>query len=791
VGGLTATYVSGYSYTVSAAEDASIRKGSSWSDSQLMLSVGSGLLKNITDTVTTIKQPNAKGRSVTLLAGTDIGSYNDPLTIDLSAGLDKLTQAQKAALAAAERGDAMLSGNTITIVQPRPVNVEVGLGALNVAAPTGYALIGSEQDLRIDKVTAADDIRIKTAGSLINAASVLGTVNVVGENVILEAANGGIGSIPDVDGAVNIPLRLNASGDLIARAANDIWIEAEGDLKVDTIYTRNDLQLEAQGSILDAHVGESPIKPDNNLRARNITLRATSGSIGTSTNSLDAGVNADGEITATAATTGEGVYLNGPSGEYFNIGSVTSGDAVSLNSATGMKIDGDVTGPGPISLVAGGGMTMTTNADVHATTQGVFLRAGSLTMDDDGTEAARMRVDVGTIDIKTVGDALITGIETGNGTENAIRVVSTAGRILDNGDTRLDIIADTRPAAKLIIAAALGIGDDQLDVRLLNLEATSGGVVDINVQNGVNVVGITAADRVWLTAGGDVTGASVTSTGAGASSLGQYIQIESSGGSVNLASVSGQADVRVSGQNSVTLASVSSALGDVLANSTGGNTNIGSGSAGGDFTALGFGGVDIGILNAGKTVHLAGPQISAFINGGVDPVRGSITGYGGGIANNVDLTLSGPGGFAFDMLKAVDADINVPVGPFSVDSFLIADRASITNLQTEVLVDQHNKALQPSDIQLYSGGEPFAISLDNNSLTTDSFVIHRSPLHEVITPNGTNTSVDEQGNDTLALVGKQSFTQEEGEGELVDLISYSGMPVSTNCSPDKDPECVR
>lgn len=148
VGGLTTGYVAGYTYTVSTAEDTQIRSGSKWTDAQLQL-VGAGLLKNITDTVTTIKAPNAKGRNVTLIAGENIGSYNPLVTIDLS-DLDALDTAAKAALAAAERGRQYFRRQPLCNhrSKPRPVNVAVGTGALNASTGTGYVLIGSEQDIR-------------------------------------------------------------------------------------------------------------------------------------------------------------------------------------------------------------------------------------------------------------------------------------------------------------------------------------------------------------------------------------------------------------------------------------------------------------------------------------------------------------------------------------------------------------------------------------------------------------------------------------------------------------------
>ena len=780
VGGLTDSFVSGYRYVASATESEQIKRGATWSDTQLVLSVGAGLLKNITDTVTTIKQPNAKGRNVTLLAGSGIGSYDAPETIDLTAGLDALTTAQKAALAAAERGDASLDDpdnpTRIFIKRPRPVNVEVGTGVLNASAASGHALIGTEQDLRIERVAAADDVRIKGAGSLINGASLAGAVNVSGNRVILEAANGGIGSLPDADGNVDKPLRVDAADDLIARAAHDVWIESPADMKLDTVYSRKDVRLTAQGSIGDAQAGEASIAPEINVRARTIDLTAVTGSIGAPTNSLDVGVNRDGFVSASAATSGQGVYLNGPAGEHFNIASVVSGDSLSLSSATDMKIDGLVSGPGAFTLSAGGKMLLTPKANVHATTLGVFLRAGSLEMQDaqrmpeegetldpkyvPGIDAAQIRVEAGTVDIETVGDAMITGIETGNPTASAIRVVSTAGHILDNGDTRLDIIADTPPAAQLTISAPLGVGANPLDVRLLNLQATStGGVVDLAVKNSVNIVAVTAGDRVLLTAGGDITGNSVTSTGAASgtdpSNPATGVSITSTGGSVALASVCSATDVGIAGQD----------------------------------------GVSIGTVNVGTQLTLAGPLVSAVVNGGPGSVGGSVTGYAGGIADHVNLTLSGPGGFAFDSFRTSTASVLLPLGPLTIDSALILDRATFENPLTMLLVDQHNRSLQSADVQLYSAGAPFSLGLSGNHVSTDAFVIHRSPQHEVITPSGSNTSVVESGEDALARAAgaKNEEEREQADDSDVPLITYAGIPVSLEeeCGPGQNRDCEK
>ncbi len=1074
VGDLTAAFDSGFAYDASVAtgtgEETQIRTGATWTDAQLALSVGAGLLKNITDTVTSVKEPNVKGNNITLVAGTSIGSMNPNVDITLPTGatpaeiaafLAALTADQKAALAAAERGDATVTGNVISIIRPRAVNVETGTGALTASAAAGDAFIGSEKDLRINQVTASDNVRIKVAGALINAATVAGTNNVVGDNIILEAANGGIG-------AAGSALRINptASSSLIARAAGDIWIETPADLTVDTIFSRNNVSLDAVGSILDMP-GDSVVTPAVNIRSNNVTLVSRTGSIGEEDNALDVGVNPDGHVVATADTVGQGIYLNGPSGEHFNVGASTSGGATVLSAAESMKVDGTVTGLGSISLVSGGQTTLTTQGDVTSTAASIQIRAGSLTMEDNGVAAARVRSGTGSIDVETVGDAVITGIESGNGTASAVRVVSTGGRVLDGGDTRLDVIADTAPAAKFTVAGLLGVGSDgnPLDVRVRDLNASSvQGSVALAAVGGVNIEAVSAGDAVQITADGDITGQSVTSTGAGTQGPDKSVSVASTGGRVTLDSVTGTGLVNVDGQTGVDVNSVESTGGSVVLNSNAGNVvvdttkaqqdvtmtaaagtvtagtttatdgnvnlsalgdieatttvaggtaqvtsaagqvrlgsltargdvsvdgqagvqtgtvestagsvvlntdggdidagvtkawkdvtmraasgaitadttvattgnvtfiargdiNTGSTTAGGtvvfdseegdvrtdevstggaftietagnietgtvtagrdvslistrgtvtadntrsvrgsvtmegqqgvtanrvvaaqdvtlasargavdagsllarrgsitlsarrnidvgtgtatngSFVAGSTGGsVNVGTasadvvslsaprsvsartLNVGSRLNLAGQNIAANVNStGAGDVGGSVTGFGGGMASNVELALNSPFAFRFQELSTSTGNVNVLAGDLFVDAMRVGNRLTISNPRTTLLIDQNDRSIQPFDVQLYSAGSPFAFGLTGNRVLTGAFVISRGPGHEVISPNGNNLSAAELGDRELSVLGTlpsptDGFSNGQPDAEaLAGLVTFVGTPVN-------------
>jgi len=784
------TYVADFTYVASAAERQPYVDTGSWTTSQLALSINPGLLKDITDTNPVIKAPNVAGRKVTLVAGEGLGTTlpsSDPAAVFIPYDTDgNISDAAKIALATAEyndfRMDVTKNGKLgLQIEQRLPLNFSAATG-LNATIRQGgnsanaLTLHQSNTDLGnaylaslgngvIDNITLDGELRLKVKGPI--SAVDPNAVAIEAGDAILEAAGASIGG----DTAATLPLRVNlrqgsaaatdSYGSVTARAAGAVNVADTDDVKVGGIFSRDRIKLASEtGSILDAH-------PNTGLDilGGSVQLLALQGSIGdiNADQPLSVGTNIgtllSGNIEAAA---GDSVYLHGPAGgpvsSNFVIGpvvaghnAITAGDVIRITADNALTIDGIVDAAGPIDILAGGLTTLTPNADVHATTQKVTVKVGTLLMEDANRmqsvattpediayanryaagDAARIRVDTGEVEIEAngtpgagtatmrvpgVGDALITGIETGNATTSAISVVSRFGRILDNGDTRLDIIADTPPAAQLTISAPLGIGADPLDVRLLNLQATStGGVVDLAVQDSVNIVAVTAGDRVQITAGGDITGNSVTSTGAASgtdpSNPATGVILSSSTGSVDLASVSSAQGVSLSAPVAVS----------------------------------------VDQITVGTTLNLASDQISASVTGtGSGGHGGSVGGFGGGPASNVNLDLSSPTAFHFTSFSTVNGAANVPQGDLWVDSMYVGQRMTVTNPQTNMLIDQTSWALQGYDVQLYTGGPTFGLGLVTNHVYTDALAIWRDAAHEVISSNGNNTSSLEQVGNTFA-----------------------------------------
>ncbi|MCZ4315718.1 leukotoxin LktA family filamentous adhesin [Comamonadaceae bacterium G21597-S1] len=797
------SYQAGFQYVATQDERAgflgTVNEGA-WTTTELALSINPGLLKDVTDTNPVIKAPNVAGRNVTLVAGTSLGSTlpsTDPSAVFIAYDTDgDITDAAKIALATAEFSDFVFDVTQggqqgLQIVQRLPFNFsasrgltvsvrEGGILTNNLTAhvagtDVGNAYLATLGSGPIDNLSVDGELRLKTKGPI--TALDPGQVAIRAGDLILEAANASIAGtamagVPLlVDVARGVNLAADSFASVTARSAGPVNIAGAGDLAVGGVFSRAAIVLTSvAGSILDAHPGTGL-----DVLGGTVQLLAPQGSIGdlSGDRPLTVGTNTGTPLVGLIqATAGDSIYLSGnpfnaPVSAHFAIGPVAGGNdalvaggAIKLTASdpdSTTTINGNVTAVGPLQIAVSGHLLLSGGRDVSVTDLatppassvltlpaahlrvtgvGALIDARSLLMED----GAFLLADTGTIAITTQDDAVITGIETGNGSASAIRITSTAGRILDGGDSRLDIIADTPPSATLTIFGALGIGNDPLDVRLLNLQAESGGVVDIAVQDSVHIVAIRAADRVLLSAGGDITGGAVTAAGTG-NHPDQSVSITSNGGSVDLGSVSGKTAVAIA------------ATGDL----------------------------SVGQLAVGNRLDLAGRNVSATVIGGPGPVTGAVTGPGGGLADNLHLVLSNPGsGFAFGDVLTQSASIDILSGRFAVDHFVVTNFARVTNPQTHLVIDQINRSLQqPADVQLYTGGAGFGLNLYDNHIMTDALTVFRSPLHDVITPDGSNFSAVEEGYNNLVRAFTLVPAAPQSSAPVASLlIDYFGNPVA-------------
>ncbi|MBK8083037.1 MAG: hypothetical protein IPK28_03915 [Devosia sp.] len=241
--------------------------------------------------------------------------------------------------------DPTAQGVTVTkIIVSRRDDVDVSTAGLINASAGGSIYLGTTSMLRLGTIAAGngESVRVKAKGALVNGLTGNG-INITGSDIVLEAADGGIGENQAVT------LSMFAGGSLVARAADDIRLTAPtSDLLVDSIYSRSgDVYLNATlGSILDALGTDS-----EKIRANFISLNAA-GSIGSATDLLEINVTgqysndpADASTRGTiVAAAGGDVALRETDGD-MNVRHVTStaGD-VYLEAMLGSLLDAEYVG---------------------------------------------------------------------------------------------------------------------------------------------------------------------------------------------------------------------------------------------------------------------------------------------------------------------------------------------------------------------------------------------------------------------------------------------------------------
>ena len=232
-------------------EKADILVGSAKSAQDLLVTFSPGGIKEgITDTQATLKEtPHVSGKDVKLTAlggktgenASGIGHKENGQKIDLSAGnLNNLTAQELLALAAAERGDFKVNGNTVTVSSIHSIEANTG-GILTAKADKGAIYLQSAGAVNAgSSLTAAGEVRLKAKGDVDGV-----TIGSADQTVI----ESGAGKISDVT--------VTGSGVLTARAKDGVSLtKNDGDLVINTVYaSEGDVHLDLGGNSLLAEDG--------------------------------------------------------------------------------------------------------------------------------------------------------------------------------------------------------------------------------------------------------------------------------------------------------------------------------------------------------------------------------------------------------------------------------------------------------------------------------------------------------------------------------------------------------
>lgn len=254
-------------------EKAEVLVGSAKSAKDLLVTFSPGGIKEgITDTQATLKEtPHVSGQNVKLTAlggktgenASGIGHKENGQEIDLSAGnLNKLTAQELLALAAAERGDFKVKGNTVTVSSVHSIEANAG-GILKANADKGAIYLQSAGAVNTgSSLTAAGEVRLKAKGN-VNGVTIGSS-----EQTVIES---GAGKISDVT--------VTGTGVLTARAKDGVSLKkSDSDLVINTVYaSEGDVHLDlGKNSLLaeDGHdtSGDETGTTYTNIEGKNITI---------------------------------------------------------------------------------------------------------------------------------------------------------------------------------------------------------------------------------------------------------------------------------------------------------------------------------------------------------------------------------------------------------------------------------------------------------------------------------------------------------------------------------------
>lgn len=522
---LTEESLSGDTY-LTAKEKAEVLVGSAKSAQDLLVTFSPGGIKEgITDTQATLKEtPHVSGQNVKLTAlggktgenASGIGHKENGQEIDLSAGnLNKLTAQELLALAAAERGDFKVNGNTVTVSSIHSIEANAD-GMLTAQADQGAIYLQSAGAVNTgSSLTAAGEVRLKAKGD-VNGVTIGSS-----EQTVIES---GAGKISDVT--------VNGTGVLTARAKDGVSLKkSDGDLVINTVYaSEGDVHLDVgENSLLaeDGHdtSGDEPGTTYTNVEGENITIAnaknikgasdgASLGMKVTGTKAED-GSETPGTITAKAAGDADITLFGKAASEAIDIeaedltitsrgnisdGSYTARNALNVHNTKDGTISGgnfsggtaDITNAGKMSggvYTAKGTMGITNEGTVENGTYTAEI--GAMTITNRGKlSAGTYTAKAGTMDITNEG-TIENGTYTARGdlTYTDIAKSSLTDGTLISEEGKVTITAHGVLQIKKLSAKDSATVEADHDVTLTEAEA---GTLVISSDGSVNAGTLTA-----------------------------------------------------------------------------------------------------------------------------------------------------------------------------------------------------------------------------------------------------------------------------------------------------------
>lgn len=660
-------------------EKASILVGSAKSAQDLLVTFSPGGIKEgITDTQATLKEtPHVSGQNVKLTAlggktgenASGIGHKENGQEIDLSAGnLNNLTAQELLALAAAERGDFKVNGNTVTVSSVHSIEANAG-GILTAKADKGAIYLQSAGAVNAgSSLTAAGEVRLKAKGN-VNGVTIGSS-----EQTVIES---GAGKISDVT--------VTGSGVLTARAKDGVTLKkTDGDLVINTVYaSEGDVHLDVgENSLLaeDGHdtSGDETGTTYTNVEGKNITITnaknikgasdgASLGMKVTGTKAKDgsetpgvitAHAKGDADITLFGKAASEAIDIEAEDLTITSRGNISNGNyqarkALRVHTAQNNTISGgnfsggtaDITNAGTITngsyTAETGAMTVTNSGKLSSGTytakegtmditnegtieNGTYTARGDLTYTDIAKSSLDPSLTDGTL-ISKEGKATITA-------HGVLQIKKLSAK--DSATVKADHDVTLTKAEVGTLAVSSGgsvnagtltatTGDAKItakkDVTIGTLKAEVGGATIEATEGKLDVTTLNAKEHAKLTSGGDMVLHEAEAGGKLTTSAGGSISVKGTDAKISGSTIEMMAkeDIRITDRSPVGKL-------DGVDTSTPAGSTTGSGAAGSlvigeakphDFDASGKGSALLSSAGGKVTLSAKKVEIDTLANG--------------------------------------------------------------------------------------------------------------------------------------------------------------------------------
>jgi filamentous hemagglutinin family protein len=637
----SAAYDEAFVYEVDADVLTEVADGAIWTESQLRNSVSRALIEKDAGGSVVNEDANIIGRNVTLSAANIGRTVADDVLIDVTDGLDGISEDDLLALASAEFDDVIFDVDNpklIRVIQREDLDIQASCTITSTAEEDIF--LGGETDFNLYNVDGGS-VRIATDGAITTARP--GQTVVSGSDVVLESATGNIGSAA-------APIQTAITGDLSARAANALHLDQQGSLSLGRAFAGDSIWLSVAGGNLVGAFDDTGI---NVIQGGAVNLNVD-GNIGSDTRSLNVLTGAGKALNLQAG----GVVWLGVEANDLLIGQAESVGAMTLTASTiqGDGPDHRFTSGGPLSLTAVGDIgSVDERLNIASAEPSVLSRTGSLylsflnTVTGGGMASLEGIIrfdslaDV-TLDSVLASDGDIVGNFGGNG---ALGTVET-GTFLDlASDGHLAVnSANAGTAINLIAVGNVTVGEATSETDLVVNAGQTAELHRVESVNG-NII-IDAADATVEFANADSADAEIRIHTSGTQAHGQkdpaaegYLSADGrvelvSGGDIRFRQALAGKDI-----DTVDLG------GDIFLESANGNITGNLVRASRDVITRALRGelflerIDVG---RGHTIS-AGRDINVALGGSFDSRQGSIE-----AGRNISLTTLGVDGSAGDIL---------------------------------------------------------------------------------------------------------------------------------------------